>query len=310
MLMIVVGVSLLVVYGGAAYLASRFLLSLVRDPPDPTTTVVVVAASSLFLGYLNYRFGTLGLLTGLDAVELSRGRASNLYDRVDRLCDRMDLDSPRLLVANLSHPNAFALGGVGRGALVFDRTLFWLLDPAEFEAIVAHELAHLESRDSLVQTLAYTLGQTLVGTLFLGALPVTLFVTGVARGLAWIRGRPSAWDASPILWVRYLLERGVVAALVGLTLLVRAHSRRREFAADDRAVAVTGDPLALARALRKIQRATEPDWGPFAPIYAAEENRTVLGRLLSTHPPMDDRIDRLVDRSRRVDDSGRSVPVR
>ena len=314
--MTAVGIALLVFYGGAAYLVSGLLLSLARDPPDPTTTIALVVASSLFLGYLNYRFGTLGLLTGLDAVELSPSRASGLYARVDHLCARMDLDSPRLLVARLPQPNALALGGVGRGALVFDRTLFWLLGPAEFDAIVAHELAHLESRDSLVQTLAYTLGRTLVGTLLLGALPVTLFVTGVARGLAWIRGRPSTWDASRILWIRSFVEYGVMTVLVGFTLLLRAHARRREYAADDRAVAVTGDPLALARALRKIQRATEPEWGPFRFVYAAEEDRTALGRLLSTHPPMDDRIDRLVERSRRVDGSGRadgsgrSIPVR
>jgi heat shock protein HtpX len=308
--MTAVGVALLVFYGGAAYLASRFLLSLARNPPNPTTTVAIVVASSLVLGYLNYRFGTTGLLAGLDAVELSPSRAPHLYVRVDHLSTRMGLDSPRLLVANLPQPNAFALGGVGGGALVFDRRLFWLLDPGELDAIVAHELAHLESRDSLVQALAYTLGRTLVGTLSLAALPVTLFVTGVARGLAWIRGRPSTWDASRILWIRSLVEHVVVAVFVGFTLLLRAHSRRREYAADDRAVAVTGDPLALARALRKIQRATESDWGPFGFVYAAEEDHTVLGRLLSTHPPMDDRIARLVERSRRLDGSGRSIPVR
>ena len=309
-LMAVVGISLLAVYGGAAYLLARVGLSLVRDPPDPTTLAVVVVASTLLLGYLNYRFGTLTLLTGLDAIELTRERASGLYARVEALCDDMNVDPPRLLVANLPHPNAFALGGVGYGALVFDRTLFWVLDAAEFEAIVAHELAHLESSDSLVQALAYTAGQTLVGTLLLGILPITLFVTGVARGLAWIRGRPSEWDASPILWVRSSLERWVVVALVGLTLLLRAYSRRREYAADDRAVTVTGDPLALARALRKIQRTTEHYRGPFAPFYIAEEDRTLLGRLLSTHPSTDDRVRRLVERSPPGDPPKRSIPVR
>ena len=302
--MAAVGLSLLVWYGGAAYVLSRLVASLVRNPPAPTTLFAVVVGTTLVVGYLNYRYGTLSVVAGLDAAEVSRVRAPGLYARVDRLCDRMDVDPPRLLVADLTLPNAFALGGVGGGVLVFDRTLFWLLDAAEFEAIVAHELAHLESRDSLVQTIAYTGGRTVVGTLFLVVLPVTLAVTGVARSLAWIRGRPEEWDASPLLWIRRWLERGATTVLVGFTLLLRAHSRRREYAADDRAVTVTGDPLALARALRKIQRAAEPDWGPFAPFYVVTDDDSVLGRLLSTHPPMDERVRRLVDRA---DSSGRPV---
>ena len=305
--MAAVGLSLVVCYGGAAYLLSRLVASLLRNPPDQVALFAAAVGATLAVGYLNYRFGTLSMVAGLDAAEISRARAPGLHARVDRLCDRMGLDPPRLLVADLTIPNAFALGGVGGGVLVFDRTLFWLLDADEFEAIVAHELAHIESRDSLVQTLAYTAGRTLVGTLFLGALPVTLFVTGVARGFAWIRGHPERWDASPVLWVRRWLERGAATVLVGLTLLLRAHSRRREYAADDRAVTVTGDPLALARALRKIQRTAEPHWGLFGPFYVGTDEDSALGRLLSTHPPMDERVRRLVDRANASD---RSVPVR
>ncbi len=305
--MVAVGLALLVSYGGTAYLLSRFVATLVRNPPDPTVLFAVVAGTTLVVGFLNYRFGTLSVVAGLDATELSRARAPGLYARVERLCDRMDVAPPRLLVADLTFPNAFALGGVRGGVLVFDRTLFWLLDADEFETIVAHELAHLEGHDSLVQTMAYTAGWTAVGTLFLGVLPVTLMVTGVARGLAWIRGRPEEWDASPLLWIRRWMERGATAVLVGLTLLLRVHSRRREYAADDRAVAVTGDPLALARALRKIQRAAEPNWGPFAPFYVVTDDDSLLGRLLSTHPPMDERVRRLVDRA---ETSNRTVSVR
>ena len=295
--MAAVGLSILVSYAGAAYVLSAFVVRVIRNPPDLSTVTAIVVGTTLVVGYLNYRFGTLSVVSGLDAVEVLRGRAPGLYVRVDRLCDRMDRSPPRLLVADLTVPNAFALGGVDGGVLVFDRTLFWLLDADEFEAIVAHELAHLESRDSLVQTMAYTAGRTVVGTLFLGVFPVTLAVTGVARGLAWIRGRPDEWDASPVLWIRHGTERAAATVLVGLTLLLRAHSRRREYAADDRAAAVTGDPLALARALRKIQRAAEPRWSPFGPFYVTPEDESALAKLLATHPPTDERIRRLVARA-------------
>ena len=295
--MVAVGLSILASYGGAAYLLSVFVAWVIRDPPGLSAVFAAVVGTTLVVGYLNYRLGTASLISGLNGTEVSRARAPGLYAQVDWLCDRMDRSPPRLLVADLTHPNAFALGGVGGGVLVFDRTLFWLLEADEFTAIVAHELAHLESRDSLVQTLAYTGGQTIAGTLFLGVLPVALAVTGVARGIAWIRGRPEEWDASPVLWIRHWLERGAATVLVGLTLALRAHSRRREYAADDRAVAVTGDPLALARALRRIQRAAEPHWGPFGPFYVTTDDESALGRLLSTHPSMDDRIRRLVVRA-------------
>lgn len=305
--MVVVGLSLLVSYGGAAYLLSVLVREVTRDPPPLPAVVAVVVVATFVGGYLNYRFGTLSLISGLDAAELSRARAPGVYARVARLCDRMGRSPPRLLVADLTFPNAFALGGVDGGVVVFDRRLFWFLDADEFEAIVAHELAHLESRDSLVQTLAYTAGRTVAGTLLLGVLPVTLAVTGVARGLAWIRGRPEEWDASPALWARHWLERGATTVLVGLTLLLRAHSRRREYAADDRAAAVTGDPLALARALRTIQRAAEPRRGPFGPFTVTTDDESALARLLSTHPPTDARIRRLVARA---GESERCVPLR
>ena len=305
--MAVVGLSLLVSYAGAAYLLSAFVVRVMRNPPDLSTVIAVVVGTTLAVGYLNYRFGTLSLVSGLDAAELSRSRAPGLYARVDRLCDRMDRSPPRLLVADLAFPNAFALGGVDSGVLVFDRRLFWLLGADEFEAILAHELAHLKSRDGLVLTLAYTTGRTVVGTLFLGVLPVTLAVTGVARGLAWIRGHPDEWDASPVLWIRHWTERGAATVLVGLTLLLRAHSRRREYAADDRAASVTGDPLALARALQKIQRAAEPRWSPFGPFYVTPDDESALVRLLATHPPTDERIRRLVAQADRSD---RLVPPR
>lgn len=88
--------------------------------------------------------------------------------------------------------------------------------------------------------------------------------------------------------------------LLSLTLLVRAHSRRRELAADDRAVEVTGDPAAPARALRRIRRATDPGGGLFATLYVSGEgDEHPLTRLLSTHPDVNERIDRLADRGRR-----------
>ena len=95
-----------------------------------------------------------------------------------------------------------------------------------------------------------------------------------------------------------------------------ALSRRREFAADDRAAAVTGDPL--ARALRKIERATGGPWELLSQLYVRGEEDTCLRDLLSTHPDTDRRVERLRERARRGEGTrpvrvrrppfGRSVP--
>lgn len=216
-----------------------------------------------------------------------------------------------MAVTRLGVPNAFALGGVRSGVLVFDTSLFRILSPAEREAILAHELAHLETYDAFVQTLAYSALRTIVGLLLIPLIPLLLFVVGLARGWAWIRGRPESWSRNPVLIVYYWASLAVTLLAVGLTLVVRAHSRRREFAADDRAVEVTGKPLALARALRKIERASgrERERGLLSTLYVQNDEEGVLSRLLSTHPPIDDRIERLLERTGSESLYGRRIPI-
>lgn len=302
-----VGLTLLVVYiGGAAlvYVGIRFILA---QPPDPVTAVLAIGTVTLVGGYLSYRFGTQQLLAGLETTEITPRDAPRFFRRLDDMATRMALDRPRVFVASLGAPNAFALGGVRSGVLVIDVSLFRLLSPEEREAIVAHELAHLENNDAFVQTLAYSAMRTLVGLLMLPLLPILLFVTGLARGLAWMRGRPHEWQRNPILVIYAWLSLGVTVLAIAVTALIRAHSRRREYAADERAIEVTGKPLALARALRKIQRATDRERGLLSTLYVRGDENGVFTRLLSTHPPMDDRIERIVSRTDRKE--GTPIPI-
>jgi heat shock protein HtpX len=295
LLMAAVGLSLLVLYLGVAYVGFVVLATVFSSRTDLLTTAALVGVLTFLFGFLSYRFGTAQMLASLDAVELDRRRGAGLYQRLDWLTARMDVETPTVFVARMRLPNAMAIGTARRGALVVDQSLLWLLSPVEFEAILAHELSHLESHDGLVQTLAYSAMRTLVGLVLVVLLPFVLVVTGLAQGFGWLNGRPTEWTTSPFGRLRERIGQAVALLLVALTLLVRAHSRRREFAADERATEVTGDPLALARALRRIERASQPMWGLRSPltIYGTEE--THLGRLLSTHPPMDDRVQRLVE---------------
>jgi heat shock protein HtpX len=190
-LIVGVGLSLLVGYGLAAWFVYSILVWFWASRPPLGTTVAIVAVTTLVFGYLSYQYGTSQLLASVDAADLSRERAPDLYRRADRLAAAMRIETPRLLVADMTVPNALALGSPTDGAVVLDRSLFRLLSPAELEGILAHECAHLESRDSLVQTLAYSGLRTVVGLVTILLSPALLSLTGLARGVAWIRGRPT-----------------------------------------------------------------------------------------------------------------------
>lgn len=297
--MALVGLALLAAYAVAAYLGYRLLAAVWLARADLLTVVVATTALTVALGYLSYRFGTVQLLSQVGAADLPRSRAPEVHARLDRLADRMGTSRPRLLVGHLGAPNAMAVGGLRNGAVLLDRSVFFLLSADELEALLAHELAHLESRDSLVQTLAYSAGQSLVWVVVAAALPVVLVGSGLRRALDWLRGRPPADALAPVASLRRRVGRVVMVGFLALTLVVLAHSRRREYAADDRAADVTGDPLALARALRKIERATKPRWRLSSPLRVHSDEDDPASRLLATHPEMDERIDRLVERADR-----------
>ncbi|EMA00637.1 heat shock protein HtpX [Haloarcula vallismortis] len=296
LLMTVVGLVSLLVYLVAAYVGYILLLPVWNSRPSPVMAALAILGTAITLGVLNYWAATARLKRSLDAVELPRARAPEVYRRLDALVGQMDVETPTLLLAELPVPNAFAIGG-GAGAIVLDRRLFQLLSAAEFEALLGHELAHLETRDALVQTVAYSIVQTLVGLIGLVLFPIIVLAGGIARSLALLRGDPSSWSRT---WLgrtqRYSLQ--VVAGLgFAVTLVILGYSRRRELAADDRAVEITENPVALARTLAKIEQASKPEPGLLRQLYVHSESDSEFSRLLSTHPPMDERIQRLQERA-------------
>ncbi|WP_267640306.1 M48 family metalloprotease [Haloarchaeobius amylolyticus] len=293
--MAVTGLVLVGCYLLVGSLLAEVAASLWASRPDPVLFVAAMLASALLFGYASYRGGTARILRSLDAVDLPRERAPQLHARVDRLSEQLDVERPQLLVARMHAPNALALGGRKRGVVVLDASLFRILSLDELETIVAHELAHLESRDSLVQTLGFSVAQTVSGFVFLLLLPVGLLVAGFRRSLRWIRGERPRPFGEHLRRTHAQVASAVVVVMLVLTLALRAHSRRREIAADDRAVELTGSPMTLARALARIQRASEPPGGLLSSLYIHGSEEGTLTRLLATHPPMQERIERLVE---------------
>lgn len=292
--MVTVGLAILVVYLLVAGLLVSVLAVVVADPPDLAAALLAVGLLAIVAGYVSYRVGSARLLAGVDARELPRRRAPELYRRRDRLCLEIGIDPPPLLVADVGAPNALSIGGPREGVVIMDRRLLGLLTVDELEGILAHELAHLEGRDAFVQTLAVSSMRTLAGVGFLLLLPVTLVAVGAARAAAWFAGRPQRAPAVAAVATRGV-ELLVGAALSVFTLLLLAYSRRREFEADERAAELTGRPRALARALAKIHRAADPSWGLRSLLTIhGDESESEWRRILSTHPPVRERIERLV----------------
>lgn len=295
--MVAVGIATFLVYTAAGIGGLLLLAWLFENPPGLLEVAAGLVAGILFAGYLGYRLGTARLVASLDAAALPEHRAPAVYRRLERLCGRMAVDQPPLLVADLGAPNALSLGGPRQGAIVLDDDLLRLLTIDELEGIIAHELAHIERYDTFVQTTIVTAMRTVVALLVVLFFPVVLVLLGIDRGAAWIAGRPGEWRYG-LAWLFQWALQVLVSVLLSLvTLGVLAYSRRTEYAADRRAAEVTGKPVALARALTKIHRAADPRRGVFSLLYIQRDPDSGARRLLSTHPPLPDRVDRLVQRA-------------
>lgn len=294
--MAVVGLAVLFTYTAAAFLAFLLLRWGVANPPDPLVLVGGLVLGIVLGGFLGYRLGSIRLLTSLDGRRLPRERAPELHTRLDRLAEHMHVRRPPILVAHLGAPNALSIGGPRQGVIVLDRQLLALLSVDELEGILAHELAHLESHHTFVNTLALTAVRTLVGVVMLALAPLVLLLAGLDRAAAWFAGRPHRrFGLATLFNATVTILLGVVLSLVTLGFL--AYSRKQEFAADSRAADVTGNPAALARALEKIHRANQPRSGLLSLLYIHDDRRRAEHPLLSTHPPLGERIDRLLARA-------------
>jgi heat shock protein HtpX len=206
--------------------------------------------------------------------------APELHAIVDRLRRRAGLPMPTIAVAAHAQPNAFATGRDPAHAVVcVTAGMLGALRADELEAVLAHELAHVRSHDTLLLTVTATLAAAVAHLARLG------LWTGGRR-----RGREGALSALALL----------VLAPVAATIIQLAVSRHREYAADAAGAALCGDPHALARALRKLgaqARQVPMDVSPAVAALALVDPLAARGggiaTLFATHPPIEARIARL-----------------
>ena len=248
--------------------------------------IVVIAVFMLALQF--FASDKIALST-LGAKEVTPQEQPELHGIIERLCVQADLPKPRVFVMDTPMPNAFAMGRSQKKATVCATSgILRMLDTAELEGVIGHELTHVINRDVMVMTLA-----SFFASLAALIAQFTLFFGG---GFGGGYGRNQEEEEGIML----VLVVSVLVYAISFMLL-QALSRYREFAADRGSAVLTGRPSALASALVKIsgtmERIPSQDLrkaeGMSAFFIVPARTKKSLMNLFSDHPSLEKRLDAL-----------------
>jgi heat shock protein HtpX len=213
-------------------------------------------------------------------------QAQRLHAIIERLCIQANLPKPRIAIAQTPMPNAFAVGRSPKSATVCATTgLLELLPDSELEAVLGHELTHVQNRDVMVMTIASFFAS------------IAAFITQMGFFFGGAFGGDGENNNSGLAFVVVILVSAVVYMVSWM--LLQALSRYREFAADRGSAILTGRPSALISALMRIdgamgripQRDLRAASGELAAFYIfPPKAKQSVSNLFSTHPPLAARI--------------------
>jgi heat shock protein HtpX len=238
------------------------------------------------MNFFSWWFSDKIVLRLYGAREVGPSEAPAFYAMVQQLALRANLPMPRVYLIPSASPNAFATGrNPSHAAVAATEGILRLLSPEELEGVMAHELAHVQNRDTLVSTIAAT---------FAGAISM------LGNMLQWgaILGAGRRDEEEGAGGMIGALAMAIIAPIAAL-LIQMAVSRSREYLADDAGARICGNPLSLASALRKLHHGAHAV--PMSEARPASAHLFIVNpltgggllSLFSTHPPMEERIARL-----------------
>jgi heat shock protein HtpX len=250
----------------ALFMALGFTLG---GPRGAVIALVIAFAMNIF----TYWNADKIVLRMHDAREVDAASAPDFYAMVKRLAERAGLPMPKVYIIESPHPNAFATGRNPENAAVAATTgLLDMLTRDEVEGVMAHELAHVKNRDTLIMTMV----ATIAGAISMLANFGLFFRSGDDRSGGWAA----------------LLA--VLVAPFAAMIVQMAISRTREYGADRGGAEISGKPMALASALAKISGAAQAIRNPVseanpsaAQLYIVP---TSVSEMFSTHPATENRI--------------------
>jgi heat shock protein HtpX len=246
--------------------------------------MIVALFISFAMNFISYFWSDKIALAMYRAQPITREQLPRVYRVVENLTQRVGLPMPKIYVIPTESPNAFATGrNPSHASVAVTQGILNLLDDEELEGVLAHELGHVRNRDILISSIAATLA---------GA------ITFLARSAMFFGGGRDDRDRGGGFGALFMIILAPLAAM----LIQLAVSRSREYEADATGAHFTGNPFALARALKKLDASSRR-----MPLVASPNTahlfivkpfvRADFANLFSTHPPIPKRIERLTGRS-------------
>ena len=276
----------LILVGALGYLADIFMSG------NGTGVVFfgVLIGALVYVGIQYYSAGSQALALAC-AVQIQKSDNPRLYRIVENLSITTGLPMPKVYIVNDPAPNAFATGRDPEHAAVAATTgLLEIMDDSELEGVMAHELAHVKNFDIRVTTIVF------------GLVVVVGLVADVLARMAFFGGmRRDNGGANPLILVVGIAAM-ILAPLLA-ALIQAAISRQREYLADATGALTTRHPEALASALEKLGQYGRPlkkQQASMAHLWMADPIQPgVIDRMFQTHPPIADRVKRLLENKAR-----------
>lgn len=260
--------------------------------------MIIAFVVALIMNFFSYFFSDKVALAMYGAREITYEEAPWLHEMVEDLARRAGIPKPKIYLAPIAVPNAFATGSdSNHAAVAVTSGILQILNKDELRGVLAHELGHVKNRDILISSIAATIG---------GAISM---LANMAYYAAFLGGNDRE-NNNPIASIIGSIILFIVAPLAA-TLIQMAISRSREFLADEAGAKISGCPLCLANALRKLEEIAH---NPQIQEVASQEinpgtahmmivnplSGDFIMKLFSTHPPTEERIRRLEELARKI----------